>query len=296
MSSTSNSGQTTIILQFSLDRDIDSAAGDVQTAIAQTTRNLPAEMTTPPMMRKVNPSASPIMFLALTGENIPLTTLDDYAETYIAQRLSMISGVAQVQVYGSQQYAVRIHLNPRAISARGLGNTSVISAIQSATATQAAGSLQTPESTNVKAGNTFNTATDFNQMIIGFTQNAPVRLQDVGKAEDSVVNDQVAAWYNSDRTIMLAIQRQPGSNTVAVANAVKKLLPKLTQSLPGGAHLEKSYDRSLFIHHTLNEMKLTLVIALVSGRRDLFCCFWEIFPRLLLPLFPCQWHCWGLLS
>ncbi len=263
MSSTSNSGQTNIILQFSLDRDIDSAAQDVQTAISQATRNLPAEMTTPPMMRKVNPSASPIMFLALTGENIPLTTLDDYAETYIAQRLSMISGVAQVQVYGSQQYAVRIHLNPRAISARGLSNTSVISAIQSATATQAAGTLQTPERTyNVKAGNTFNTATDFNEMIIGFAQNAPVRLQDVGKAEDSVVNDQVAAWYNKDRTIMLAIQRQPGSNTVAVADAVKKLLPKLTQSLPGGAHLEISYDRSLFIHHTLNEMKLTLVIAL----------------------------------
>jgi hydrophobic/amphiphilic exporter-1 (mainly G- bacteria), HAE1 family len=264
MSSTSNSGQTNIILQFALDRDIDSAAQDVQTAISQATRNLPTEMTTPPAMRKVNPSASPILFLALTGENIPLTTLDDYAETYIAQRLSMISGVAQVQVYGSQQYAVRVHLNPRAISARGLSNSSVISAIQSATATQAAGTLQTPERTyNVKAGNTFNTATDFNQMIIGFTQNAPVRLQDVGKAEDSVVNDQVGAWYNSDRTIMLAIQRQPGSNTVAVADAVKKLLPKLTQSLPGGAHLDISYDRSLFIRHTLNEMKLTLVIALV---------------------------------
>ncbi len=264
MSSTSNSGQTTVILQFSLDRDIDAAAQDVQTAVSQAVRSLPTEMTTPPAIHKLNPSAAPILFLALTGKNIPLTTLDDYAEINIAQRLSMISGVAQVQVYGSQQYAVRIHLNPRAISARGLSNAQVISSIQDASATQPAGTLQTPERTyNVKAVNQFFKATDFNKTIIGFSQGAPVRLQDVGLAEDSVVNDKAATWYNNDRTIVLAIQRQPGSNTVAVTDAIKKILPSLTQNLPGGAKLNIAYDRSTFIRQTLNEMKLTLVIAIV---------------------------------
>jgi hydrophobic/amphiphilic exporter-1 (mainly G- bacteria), HAE1 family len=264
MSSISNAGQSTIILQFSLDRDIDSAAQDVQTAISQATRNLPPEMTSPPTMRKVNPSASPIMFLALTGDNIPLTDLDDLAELYIGQRLSMISGVAQVQVYGGQAYAVRIHLNPRAISARGLSNAKVITALQAATASQAAGTLNTPSRTySVVTGSNINKAEDFNRIIIGYANDAPVRLQDVGVAQDSVVDDQVGSWYNDQRTVILAIQRQPGSNTVAVANAIKTLLPKLTQNLPGGAHLEISYDRSTFIRHTLNEMKLTLVIAIV---------------------------------
>lgn len=264
MSSVSGAGQTQIVLQFDLNRDIDSAAQDVQTAISQATRRLPSQMTTPPSMRKVNPSASPILYLALTGENIPLTTLDDYAEINIAQRLSMVSGVAQVQVYGAQQYAVRIHLNPRAISARGLSNSSVINSIQDATATQPTGTLQTPERTySVLASGQYRQASDFNKMIIGFQQGAPVRLQDVGLAQDSVANLQAASWYNNQRTILLAVQRQPGVNTVAVADAIKKILPTLTSNLPGGAKLDIAYDRSLFIRHTLNEMKLTLVIALV---------------------------------
>ncbi len=264
MSSQSSAGQTQIILQFDLSRNIDSAAQDVQTAISQASRHLPSQMTSPPTMRKVNPSASPILYLSLTGENVPLTTLDDYAEINIGQRLSMVPGVAQVQVYGAQQYAVRIHLNPRAISARGLSNSSVINAIQDATATQPTGTLQTPERTySVLASGQYNKASDFNKMIIGFQQGAPVRLQDVGFAQDSVANVQAATWYNDQRSVLLAIQRQPGVNTVAVADAIKKLLPALTENLPGGAKLNIAYDRSVYIRHTLNEMKLTLVIALV---------------------------------
>ncbi len=264
MSSTSSAGQTTIVLQFSLDRNIDAAAQDVQSAVSQATRSLPADMTTPPVIRKVNPADSPILYLALTGDNIPLTTLDDYAETYIAQRLSMINGIAQVQVYGGQQYAVRIHLNPRAIASRGLSQANVISSIQSANATQPAGSLMTPERTyNVKAAGQFTNAASFDQAIVGFSQGAPVRLEDIGFAENGVANDQVAAWYNDHRTIILAVQRQPGTNTVAVASAVKKVLPTLTQNLPGGARLVVFFDRSTFIHQTLNEMKFTLVLAIV---------------------------------
>lgn len=264
MSSVNSTGSTSITLQFSLDRDIDAAAQDVQSAVSQATRQLPAQMTTPPSIRKVNPSAQPILFLALTGENVPLTVLDDYAETNIAQRLSMISGVAQVQVYGAQQYAVRIHLNPHAITARGLSNNDVVQAIQNANATQPAGTLETPVRTyNVKASSQLSNAAQFNQTIVGFSQGAPVRLQDIGEAQDSVVNDQVAAWYNDQRTVMLAIQRQPGTNTVAITDAIKKILPTLTRDLPGGAKLNIAYDRSIFIHQTLNEMKFTLVLAVV---------------------------------
>lgn len=264
MSSTSSAGQTTIVLQFSLDRNIDAAAQDVQSAVAQAAHSLPSTMTSQPTIHKLNPSDSPILYLALIGDNIPLTKLDDYAETFIAQRLSMVNGVAQVQVYGGQQYAVRIHLNPRAIAARNLSQAGVISSIQSANATQPAGSLMTPERTySVKAASQFSDAASFNQAIIGFSQGAPVRLQDVGVAENGVANDQVAAWYNDSRTIILAVQRQPGTNTVAVANAVKKLLPNLTQNLPGGARLSVFYDRSAFIHQTLNEMKFTLILAII---------------------------------
>ncbi len=263
MSSTSSAGQTTVILQFALNRSIDAAAADVQSAVSQAARGLPSDLSTP-LIRKLNPAAAPILFIALTGKDIPLTTLDDYAETYIAQRLSMISGVAQVGVYGGQKYAVRIHLNPHAITSRNLSNANVITAIQSANSNQPGGTLKTPERTyNVKAINQFINADTFNRIIIGFSNGAPVRLQDVGKAENSVENDQQAAWFNNERSIMLAVMRQPGSNTVAVADAVKKLLPTLTQSLPGGAKADIPYDRSLFIRQTLNEMKFTLVLAIV---------------------------------
>jgi len=264
MSSISSSGQTSITLQFNLDRNIDAAAQDVQTAIAQATRSLPADMTTPPTMRKMNPAAAPIMYLALTGENLPLTRLDEYAETYIAQRLSMLSGIAQVQVFGSQQYAVRIHLNPSAMTARGMSSSDVINAIQDANTNQPAGILQTPERNYaVKSPSPYVDAKSFKQAIVGYANGAPVRLSDVGTAEDSVANDQVAAWYGKQRAIILAIQRQPGSNTVAVADAINKLLPELTQKLPGGAQVQVVYDRSNFIRATLHEMKFTLVLSII---------------------------------
>ncbi|HVV69551.1 MAG TPA: efflux RND transporter permease subunit [Gammaproteobacteria bacterium] len=264
MTSTNSQGQTSITLQFALDRNIDAAAQDVQTAIAQTSKSLPADMTNPPTMRKVNPASSPIIFLALTGDNIPLTTLDEYAQTYIAQRLSMVNGVAQVQVFGSQQYAVRIHLNPSAMAARNLSSTDIIEAIKAANTNQPAGTLRTPERTYaVKTSSPYTDAISFNQAIIGFVGGAAVRLKDVGYAEDSVANNQAAAWYDKHRAIILAIQRQPGSNTVAVADAIHQLLPELTQKLPGGAKLHIVYDRSEFIRAALNEMKFTLILAIV---------------------------------
>jgi HAE1 family hydrophobic/amphiphilic exporter-1 len=264
MTSTNTAGKTSITLQFNLDRNIDAAAQDVQTAIAQTSRSLPSEMSSPPTLRKVNPAASPILILAITGDHIPLTQLDEFAETYIAQRLSMVPGVAQVQVYGSQQYAVRIHLNPAAMSTRNLSNTEVISAIQAANATQPSGTLQAAErSYTVKATSPLTNAKAYNNAVISYKNGALVRLQDVGYAEDSVANTQAASWYNQQRAIILAVQRQPGSNTVAVADAVNKLLPTLEGKLAGGATIHTVYDRSQFIRSALNEMKFTLVLAIV---------------------------------
>ncbi len=215
-------------------------------------------------MRKLNPSAAPIIFLALTGDNISMTTLDDYAQTNIAQRLSMVSGVAQVQIYGSQKYAVRIHLNPRAMTARGISGKDVVTAVQAANNTQPGGTLQTAERNYmVKTSNPFTNAASFNSIIIGNNENSSVRLQDIATVKDSVANEQIASWYNQHRAVILAVQRQPGSNTVAVANAVHQLLPELTQKLPGGAQLHVIYDRSNFIVSTLKEMKFTLILAIV---------------------------------
>lgn len=282
MSSVSSSGQTNITLQFNLDRDVDAAAQDVQTAIAQTARSLPGDMPNPPVMRKVNPAASPIIYLALTGDNLPLTTLDEYAQTYIAQRLSMLPGVAQVQVYGSQQYAVRIHLNPSAIAARNMSSNDVISAIQAINTNQPVGTLQTQvRNYAVKATSPYVNAAAFNQAIIGYNNGAPIRLTDIGRAEDSVANNQIASWYNKQRTIMLAVQRLPGSNTVAVADAIHQLLPELTAKLPGGAQLHILYDRSTFINATLAEMKFTLVLAIILVAAIILLFLGRIAPTLI---------------
>ncbi|MFT3741360.1 MAG: efflux RND transporter permease subunit [Gammaproteobacteria bacterium] len=264
MTSVNSAGQTTITLQFSLDRDIDSAAQDVQTALAESSRSLPSNMPNPPTLRKVNPAAAPILYIALTGDNLPLTKLDEYAETYIAQRLSMVSGVAQVQVFGSQQFAVRIHLNPSALATRNLSSDDVIAALQAANTNQPAGTLNTPSrSYSVKTQSPFTNAMAFNQAIVGFVGGAPVRLQDVGYAENSVANEQAAAWYNQHRAIILAVQRQPGTNTVAVAQGIYQLLPTLQDKLPGGIALNVVYDRAIFIKAALAEMKFTLVLAII---------------------------------
>lgn len=282
MSSVSSSGRTNITLQFNLDRNIDAAAQDVQSAIAETTHSLPDDLSSPPVMYKINPSASPIMYLALTGDNLPLTKLDEYAQTYIAQRLSMLPGVAQVQVFGSQQYAVRIHLNPSAMAARNLNSNEVITAIQQANTNQPAGILKTPSRNYVvKSPSPYSNAASFNQAIIGYSNNSSIRLEDVGKAYDSTDNDQIASWFNQQRTVMLAVQRLPGSNTVAVAEQIHQTLPELLKKLPGGMTLHVMYDRSTFIKETLSEMKFTLVLAVVLVAAIILLFLGSIAPTLI---------------
>jgi HAE1 family hydrophobic/amphiphilic exporter-1 len=268
MTSTNQLGLTQVTLQFNLSRNLDSAAQDVQEAISYSLRQLPREMPSPPVYQKVNPANTPILFLLFTSETLPLSTLDDYAETTMAQRISMVSGVAQVAVFGSQTYAVRIQLNPDALASRGVGINEVGNAVQ-------AGNVNLPTGTlfghfqafTVQSTGQLSDAAAYRELIVTYRNGSPIRLKDVGRVLDSVQNDKIAAWAYHDKTrqrsIILAIQRQPGTNTVAVAGAVKKLLPVFRAQLPAAVDFRVFYDRSVSIQASVGDVKFTLVLALV---------------------------------
>src|SRR5689334_11056301 len=209
MTSQSTNGSTTITLQFSLDRNIDAAAQDVQSAIAAAARQLPSSMPTPPVQRKVNPADAPIMSLALTSQTQPLSVVDDYAENNLAQRISTISGVAQVQVFGSQKYAVRIQLDPNALATRGIALTDVEQAVGNANVNLPTATLYGRErATSVMATGQLADAAAFAPLIVAYRNGAPVRLDQLGRVFDSVQNNKIAAWYNGTRGVVLAVQRQ----------------------------------------------------------------------------------------
>ncbi|MBX3661315.1 MAG: efflux RND transporter permease subunit [Burkholderiales bacterium] len=263
MSSVSSTGRTRITLQFSLDRDIDAAAQDVQTAISQTLRRLPDGMD-PPTLRKVNPADAPIMFLALTAQTLPLPALDEFADTHIAQRFSMISGVAQVQVFGSQRYAVRVFLDPEAMSKRGLGLERVVSAIQNANSNLPSGVLQgAARDFTVKSSATLQRAENFNNLIVAYRDGMPVRLSDVGRAVDGIENAKIKSWLNGERAIVLAVYRQPGANTVEVAGRLRALFPEIEASAPPGVRIHVVNDRSEFIQASIREVEFHLVLSMV---------------------------------
>jgi HAE1 family hydrophobic/amphiphilic exporter-1 len=262
MSSTSSQGLTSITLQFTLDRNIDAAAQDVQSAIAKTLGQLPQGMI-PPSYGKVDPSSSPILYLALTSKTLPLAQLDEYGETYLAQRISMVSGVAQVQVYGSQKFAVRIQLDPQALAVRKIGIDEVVSAISTGNVNLPTGVLWgTDKAYTVQANGQLMTAQAFRPLIVAYRNGAPVRLQDVGQVIDGVQDSKVASWFNGTRAIVLAVQRQPGTNTVAVANAVKAAMADLESQFPASVHVETLYDRSLTIQASVSDVKFTLFLTL----------------------------------
>ncbi len=263
ITSTSSLGSTQITLQFSLDRDVDAAAQDVNAAISQTLANLPSNII-PPSYRKQNPAAAPILFLALTSNVLPLSVLDEYGETTIAQRLSMVSGVAQVAVYGSQKYAVRVQLDPAQLATRGLSINQVAQAVRANNVTLPTGVLYGRDRTlTVQATGQLNNATQFRRLIVAYRNGAPVHLGDVGAVFDDVQNNKVASWYNNDRSIVLAVQRQPGTNTVAVATAVKAALAEIERELPSSVKVNIRYDRSVSINAAVRDVKVSLVLALV---------------------------------
>ncbi len=288
MTSSSSLGSTSITLQFGLDRDIDAAAQDVQAAITKTLRSLPTGIT-PPSYQKVNPADSPILFLVLTSKMLSLSQLDNYAENALAQRLSMVSGVAQVSVFGAQKYAVRIQLDPRALSSRGIAIGQVSDAIQAANVNLPTGILWgTNRSSTVVASGQLVNAQEFGDLVVAMRDGAPVRLRDLGQVRDDVQNNRVASWFKDQRSITLAIQRQPGTNTVQVADAVHDLLERVRPQLPASVEIHNLYDRSVTIRHSVVDVQFTLLLTLALVVMVIFLFLRNIaatvIPSLSLPL------------
>ena len=245
LTSSSTLGNTSITIQFVLERDIDAAAADVQAAIARTLRRLPAEMTTPPSYRKVNPADQPILFISLNSPTLQLSALNDIAETIVQPKVATLQGVAQVQIYGSQKYAVRVQVDPNALAVRGIGIDELQKAMTAANANTPVGTLTGNRQQLVIAANPqLPNAAAFRDLIIAYRNNAPVRVGDVAKVEDSVENNRTASWLNGTRTIMLAIQRQPDANTVEVVDRVRALIPTFQTQLPASAAIKIVNDRS----------------------------------------------------
>lgn len=263
MNSSNTTGRTRITLQFSLERQIDAASQDVQTAISQAMRRLPDGID-PPTLRKVNPSDNAILILSLSAKTLPMTQLDEFADSHIAQRLSTVNGVAQVVVFGSQKFAVRVFLNPEALSKRGLGLERVVNAIQNANSNLPSGVLQgTVRNFTVKSSGKLERAKNFNDLIVAYQDGMPVRLSDVGHAEDSVENLRVKSWLNNDRSIILAVYRQPGANTIQVVKDIRKEFPAIEREAPPGVSFSVINDRSEFIQSSIDEVTFHLLLSIV---------------------------------
>ncbi len=264
MTSTSALGSASITLQFDLSRDIDAAAQDVQAAISQAQRDLPTDMPSPPSFRKVNPAEQPILLLAAYSDSLPYSKVDEYADTLIAQRLSTVLGVAQIDVFGSQKYAVRVKVDPRELATRGIGFGEVEKAISEANSNAATGQLDTgAKARTVEATGQLNRAEDFRELIVSYHDGYPVRLRQIATVLNSVEDDKNLGWFNNTRGMVLAVQRQPDANTVAVIDRIRELLPGYKSQLPGGMKLDILYDRSQSIRESLRDVQLTLILAVV---------------------------------
>ncbi len=266
ITSSSALGQSQITIQFDLDRNIDSAALDVQSAISRAQRRLPPEMTTPPSFRKVNPADQPVLLLTLSSPVLPLSAVTDYVDTIISPRVSTLAGVAQVQIYGPQRFAVRVQVDPDELAARGIGIDDVQRALASANANTPIGSLSGPtQSVTLQATGQMTRAAAYRPLIVAYKDGAPVRLGDIARPVDSVENDRTASWFNGTRSIVLAIQKQPGANTIDVVDGVKRQLPQFRAILPPSVNLEVLIDRSGPIREAIHDVEFTLglTIALV---------------------------------
>ncbi|MBI3676803.1 MAG: efflux RND transporter permease subunit [Proteobacteria bacterium] len=262
MSSSSTQGSTQITIQFDLDRNLDGAAQDVQSAISAATRQLPPQMPTPPTMRKVNPSDQPIMYLAMGSTSLPLREVDKYAETLLERQLSTLKGVALVNVYGSQKFAVRIQADPAALATRGIGIDQIAAAANAANPNIPTGVLNGPKQAVVlHSSGQLSDAAQFQQQVIAYKNGAPVRVGDVARVQDGVENKYVASWYNGHRAIVLAIQRQPGSNAIEVVDEIKNVLPRFMAQLPASVTLNVLYDRSQTIRASVADVQITLLLA-----------------------------------
>ena len=264
MSSSNGQGSTSITLTFALDRNIDAAAQDVQTAIAKAGGILPPEMPRPPSFQKQNPAEQPVLLLALKSDSLPLYTVDEYAETLMAQRISTVSGVSQVQIYNPQKYAVRVQLNPDALSARGIGIDDVQKAIQASNVNLPTGKLYgSKQSFQVLANGQLMDAASYRPITVAWRNGSPVRLEQLGRIIDSTENNKSYGWLNNARSVLMAVQRQPGTNTVDVVQRVMALLPVFRAELPPSIDLQIMTDRSAPIRASVNDVKLTLLMTMI---------------------------------
>jgi HAE1 family hydrophobic/amphiphilic exporter-1 len=289
MTSSSAQGATQITLQFALERDIDAAAQDVQAALSQAQRQLPPEMPAPPSLRKVNPADAPIFILTLSSAYMPLSAVDEYAETLLAQRLSTVAGVAQVQVNGARKYAVRVQLDPKALASRGIGIDEVRQALADHNVNLPTGVLYGKDrAVAVEASGQLRNARDFRAVIVAWRNGAPVRLQELGRTIDGVQTDKMAATNNLKPAIFLAVFRQPGANTIEVVETLRGLLPKFRAQMPAGLELNVFYDRSESIRESVRDVQSTLLLTLVLVVLVIFLFLRNVratlIPSLALPL------------
>lgn len=263
MTSSNVLGRTSVTLQFDLDRNVDGAAQDVQAAITQAGRQLPVNMPSPPFFYKVNPADQPVLYLSLASTTLPMSKVDYYAENLVAQSLSTVNGVAQVQVYGQSKYAVRAQMDPHAMAIRQIGIDEVRQALSDGNVNLPTGALWGRQRTaTVQAtGQLFNAA-DYEKLIVAYRNGSPVRLSEIGRVIDDVENQRNITWYNGDRAIQLVIYRQPGVNTVEVVDNVKALIPNLQAQLPPAITMYTLGDRTITIRRSLADVKFTLELAL----------------------------------
>ncbi len=262
MTSTSSLGNTQITLQFDLSRNIDSAALDVQTAISAAANQLPPNLPSPPTFRKVNPADQAIFLLAVTSPTLPLYEVDKYAENLIAEQISMVPGVAQVNVNGSAKYAVRVQLDPQALASRQIGIDEVEQAIQNANVNLPMGTLYgAHKAYNIQSNGQLSDAAVYRPLIVAYRNGAPVRLNQIATLSNGIQDQYVANWINNIPGIMLAVQRQPGTNTIDIVNDIRTLIPHFYASLPPSIHLSVEYDRSISIRQSVNDVKFTLLLA-----------------------------------
>jgi HAE1 family hydrophobic/amphiphilic exporter-1 len=262
---TSNStlGSTSITLQFTLERNIDAAAQDVQSAISAVQRLLPRDMTAPPSFQKVNPAEAPILFMALSSPNLPLSVVNEYAETVISPRLATLNGVAQVSIYGSQKYAVRVQLDPQAMASRNIGIDEVGAAVDRANSNQPTGSISGANQTiTLRTTGQLQDAAAYRSLIIATRDGRPIRLEDIGTVTDSVQDDKSIAWLADTRAVTMGVQRQPGSNTIEVVDRIMTLLPTLQAQLPASVSLDIVNDRSVSIRHSVRDVQFTLLLTM----------------------------------
>jgi HAE1 family hydrophobic/amphiphilic exporter-1 len=289
MSSVNTQGFTSVTLQFDLSRNIDAAAQDVQAAIAAVGGQLPSGMPSPPSYQKVNPADQPIIYMAVSSATLPLSTVDRYGNTLMAQRISMVSGVAQVQVFGAQKYAVRVQLDPKAMAAYHVGIDEVTTAVQQANVNLPTGLLTgAHKAFTVQASGQLLDAAQYRPLIVAYRNGSPVRLEELGNVIDSVQNDKVINWFNGVQSEVLAIRRQPGTNTVEVVDNIKKLLPSFRAEIPASVEMSILYDRSATIRDSVHDVKFTLYLTVALVVMVIFLFLKNvsatIIPSLALPM------------